>query len=64
MRPWPARIATVVAAFMLLVVALHDAGVSHARGPADAIPGNTKIQSFNKAKKLAREVFAGHEHTF
>lgn len=64
MRPWPARVVTVVGAFMRLVVALHEAGVSHASRRADAVPGHTTIQSFNQAKNLAREVFAGHEHTF
>jgi hypothetical protein len=47
-----------------LVVALHDAGVSYTRSHSEPIPGNATIQSFNKAKKLMRQVFAGHEHTF
>jgi deoxyribonuclease I len=64
MRPWPARVASVVVALALLVVALTDAGVSHTGGRAEAIQGNTTIQSFHKAKTLAREVFAGHERTF
>jgi deoxyribonuclease-1 len=46
------------------VVVLQDAGVSHARGPAEAIPGNATIQSFNKAKKLLQQVYAGHEEEY
>jgi deoxyribonuclease-1 len=64
MRPWPARILTVVAAFVLMVVARHDAGFTHASRRADAIPGNTTIQSFNKAKELLQQVYQGHEEEY
>jgi len=64
MSPGLARFATVVSPFTLVAVALQYAGVSHARGHVEAIQGNTTIQSFNRATKLAREVFAGHEQTF
>lgn len=39
-------------------------GVSRANSRSEAISGNTATQSFNKAKKLMREVFARHERTF
>ena len=62
MRLSMVRFATVTVAFVLFVVACHDVEVSHANSqPAHR---NTTIQSFNKAKKLMREVFAGHERTF
>ena len=58
------RFATVAVAFMLFVVAVQDAGVSRTPSCAEAFAGNTAIQSFNKAKTLMCEVFAGHGRTF
>jgi deoxyribonuclease-1 len=63
MRVFAVRVTVVAVAAVLLVVILRDAGVSSAGALAKAIPGNTTIQSFSRAKKLAHEVFAGHEQT-
>jgi endonuclease I len=41
-----------------------DAGVSHTRSRSKAIAGHTAIHSFDKAKKLRREVFARHGRMF
>ncbi len=51
-------------ALVLFAVAVQHAGVSYATAGADGITGNTAIQSFSRAKKLMRQVFAGHERTF
>ena len=60
----PLRVMTVIAvACVLRVVAMQDASASDANARPEAKP-NTTIQSFSKAKKLMRQVFAGHERTF
>jgi deoxyribonuclease-1 len=64
MKPPAACIATVAVTFVLFVVVLQGGRVSPAGSHAEATLGNTTTQSFNKAKKLMREVFAGHERTF
>ena len=56
--------AAVAVAFTLFVAGLQDARVSRASSRPEPIAGNTAIQSFSKAKKLMRQVFAGHEQTF
>jgi endonuclease I len=48
----------------VLGVPAQDAHASDANARAGAIAGNTTIQSFSQAKKLMRQVFAGHERTF
>ena len=57
----PLRFAAV--AFVLFAIAIQHAGVFHTNAGSEAPAGNTAIQSFNKAKKLMRQVFAGHERT-
>src|SRR5688500_9907803 len=58
-RPWcsPLRVLTAVAVVCVCCVAVQDARAS------DAKP-NATMQSVSQAKKLMRQVFAGHEHTF
>jgi deoxyribonuclease-1 len=66
-RWWVAtlRVMTVIAvACVFRVVAMQDASASDANARSGTVAGNTTIQSFNKAKKLMRQVFAGHERTF
>jgi hypothetical protein len=59
------RLMTVIAvACVLRVVAMQDAGAADAHARSGTVTGNTTIQSFSKAKKLMRQVFAGHERTF
>jgi deoxyribonuclease I len=58
------RFVTMAVTFVLFVVALHDADASRESSRSETIAGNTAIQSFNKAKKMMREVFAGRERTF
>lgn len=61
MRPFLPRFVTLAAVLVLALLMLSDAGASHAGGSVAAIPGNTTIQSFNKAKRLLGQVYAGHE---
>lgn len=51
---------TAVAVACVLFVAVQDTRISHAGSRSAAIAGNTTIQSFSKAKKLMRQVFARH----
>jgi deoxyribonuclease-1 len=60
----PLRVITVVALACVLGVAVQDASASPGNSQSAAVAGNTTIQSFSKAKKLMRQVFAGHERTF
>jgi deoxyribonuclease-1 len=61
----PLRFMTVIAvACVLRLVAMQDASASDANARPGTVAGNTTIQSFSKAKKLMRQVFAGHERTF
>jgi deoxyribonuclease-1 len=53
-----------VAVAYVLGVAVQGARASDASTRAGAVAGNTTIQSFSQAKKLMRQVFAGHERTF
>jgi deoxyribonuclease-1 len=64
MRSSLLRLTPVVAALVLVLLMLKEAGVSQARGGVGPIPGNTTIQSFNKAKKLRQQVYAGHEEEY
>jgi hypothetical protein len=60
----PLRVMTAMAVACMLCVAMQDASASDANARAGTVAGNTTIQSFSKAKKLMRQVFAGHERTF
>jgi endonuclease I len=64
MRSSLLRLTPVVAALVLVLLMLKEVGVSQARGGVGPIPGNTTIQSFNKAKKLRQQVYAGHEEEY
>ena len=64
MRSSLLRLTPVVAALVLVLLMLKEAGVSQARGGVGAIPGNTTTQSFKKAKKLLQQVYAGHEEEY
>ena len=55
---------TAAAIACVLSIAIQDERASGANVRAGAVAGNTTIQSFSQAKKLMRQVFAGHERTF
>ena len=62
--PSPLRVITALAVACVLGIAMQDARASGANARAGTVAGNTTIQSFSQAKKLMRQVFAGHERTF